>query len=98
MKAEPWKFILAEVPRDASKKLYGSLNLPTRARLFQSHYPLNRKGGKVFPRPAGLQSQDQQLRCRRFIPSFTEKSCLILLPTYGCLESSSGQSGMPMRR
>ena len=26
------------------------------------------------------------------------KSCLILLPTYGCLESLSGQSGMLMRR
>ncbi len=27
-----------------------------------------------------------------------ETFCLILLPTYGCLESLSGHSGMPMTR
>src|SRR2546430_11897125 len=37
------------------------------------------------------------LQTLRFIPSVKEKSCLILLPTYGCLESLSGQSGMLMR-
>ena len=31
----------------------------------------------------------------RFIPIFKEKSRLILLPNYGCLESLSGQSSMP---
>jgi hypothetical protein len=35
------------------------------------------------------------LTLRRFIPIFKEKSRLIVLPNYGCLESLSGQSSMP---
>jgi hypothetical protein len=31
----------------------------------------------------------------QFIPIFKEKSRLIFLPNYGCLESLSGQSSMP---
>jgi len=39
----------------------------------------------------------QQAALLQIVPGFKEKSCLILLPTYGCLESLSGQSGRPMR-
>ena len=40
-------------------------------------------------------SEATALTLRRFIPIFKEKSRLIFLPNYGCLESLSGQSSMP---